>query len=59
MWEYLGVSDSYKKIFLDISNSLDGSTMLNYFQYEIENCKKFNDVLSVRILYKLYLFIFN
>ena len=47
MWEYLGVSETYKTIFLNIYKSLDMSTKEDYMKYEIDSLKKINDILGV------------
>jgi len=47
MWDYLGVSDNYKTIFLNMAKSLNQNTLNEYLNYEIESLKKFNEILGV------------
>jgi len=47
MWDYLGVSANYRNIFINIAKELDPEIEKDFYDFEIKNLKKLNDILGV------------
>ncbi len=47
MWDYLGVTSSYKVIFINIARELDEDIEKDFFEFEINSLKKINEILGV------------
>jgi len=47
MWELLGVNNDFKRKFISFARTLTSESIKDYYNYEISNLTKYNDILTV------------
>lgn len=48
LWDNLGVYDDYRNLFTNIADSLRDKSKAEFIQFEIDNLKKFEELLLVK-----------